>query len=323
MIKRVVCGFILLTTCMSRALSVQTKDVGISQRQDELPLLHCSQLEKQNQLMTSFSEKESEQDVKRVLVVEVSRQWPPACETNLVAVERVNHWSPACEISLIAVERVNSIGAVVCLEKSFIAVERISCIEPFQVLEMEESEIAFLEHPETLVAASSVAHRSTLMQMRWSSFFPVSKRFREIYGHRISDFQIEISRDIEGPYSGWVNFDWLTKQRHVGGCCRTRVRLRQISFGLKWAYPFLDCMDAYLGFGPSLGKITLHNKSCCVRQRKSKYLIGLMVKSGVRCYISEEIFIDFFVDYLLQRVHFDHHLEVGGLKAGIGFGVRF
>jgi len=181
-------------------------------------------------------------------------------------------------------------------------------------------EIAFGEKESAQLGSMYLPYK---VEFRSAAFFHSAKRFREIYGDVGPSFQFEASMRCFEIMEAWINVDWFSKQRSHGDCCHSRINLPNFSFGINYVYPFSRRFDLYCGGGPSLGRITLKNKSCCIREKKSKYILGVVFKSGVRYYIFDDLFIDLFVDYIVQRVDYKHHVDVGGLKTGLGIGVGF
>lgn len=79
-----------------------------------------------------------------------------------------------------------------------------------------------------------------------------------------------------------------------------------------------------MGAGPSFGRIWLKNKPHYREdERTTKTVFGGVVKSGIYYTITDCLFLDLFVDYLYQPVHFDKHVNIGGVKIGAGIGVKF
>lgn len=162
------------------------------------------------------------------------------------------------------------------------------------------------------------------LEIRSSAFFHVSDRFREIYGNVDPSYQVEASTPIYECMDVWANFDWFSaKGRSEGLRNPTRVSIANIGVGVKFPYQFCECFTAYAGIGPSLSRIWLKNKSSCVHERTSKLAFGGLLKTGVYYFITSCVFLDVFVDYLYQPVHFETHVDIGGLKVGGGIGMKF
>lgn len=162
------------------------------------------------------------------------------------------------------------------------------------------------------------------VEVRSAAFFHSSKLFREIYGNIGPCYELEASTPLCYCLDGWANFDWFSKHRKKD-CeeCASRVGIANISFGLKYPYCLCEQVTAYIGIGPSFSRIWLKEKSQCCRERLTKLVIGGVLKTGIYYFINECIFLDLFVDYLYQPVHFKRRVDIGGLKTGLGAGVKF
>lgn len=169
-----------------------------------------------------------------------------------------------------------------------------------------------------------MAEIESSLEIRSAVFFHSSHRFREIYGNVGGSYQLEASTKFNDCFETWVNFDWFSKHgKSEGFEDSTRVRIANISLGIKFPYQICEQFTAYFGIGPSLSRIWLKNDGQCSHERVSKLAIGGVLKTGVYYFINKCIFIDVFVDYLYQPVHFETHIDIGGFKTGVGVGVKF
>lgn len=168
------------------------------------------------------------------------------------------------------------------------------------------------------------ADTQTRVEIRAAGFIPSSERFRDVYRNIGASYQIEASTNIYGCADGWVNVDWFSKHGRACGCAgQTCVTIVNGSFGIR--IPFRTCgpLTPYLGIGPGFAQIRLRNKSGCCHETVSKFAVGGVLKTGVYYCINGCAFVDVFVDYLYQPVNFKTHVDIGGVKAGIGFGLKF
>lgn len=162
------------------------------------------------------------------------------------------------------------------------------------------------------------------VEIRSAAFFHSSERFRKIYGNAGASYQIEASTRLCSCLDGWANFDWFSRHGRSGGFCDpARASIANVSFGIKAPYQFCDQWMVYIGVGPSLSRIWLKSKSQCSHESVSKLALGGVLKTGVNYCIFRNIFMDVFVDYLYQPVHFKTHVDIGGFKTGAGLGVKF
>lgn len=164
----------------------------------------------------------------------------------------------------------------------------------------------------------------TSLEFRSAAFFHSSKRFREIYGNVSGSYQLEASTKFNECFDTFVNFDWFSKHgKSKGFNDPTKVSIASISLGPKFLYPFKNCFTAYIGIGPSFAKIWLKNRPKHRHERTSKLSVGGLLKTGVYYFVNRQLFLDLFVDYLYQPVHFHTHVDIGGVKTGLGIGYKF
>ncbi len=172
------------------------------------------------------------------------------------------------------------------------------------------------------------------VKVRSSAFIPQSKLFKHIYGNVAATVQIEGAGNLFRWVDGWANFTWLSKHGHsIGLHSGTKINIANFSFGLKAPWEFHDSFIAYIGIGPAFAKVWLHNHSVCTKKHVSKTSFGLVAKSGLYCFITDNLFFDIFLDYTYLPTHFrkqiiagvtrKHHPNVGGVMPGVGFGAAF
>ncbi len=161
------------------------------------------------------------------------------------------------------------------------------------------------------------------VEVRAAAFFPASSRCREVYGNVSPDFQIQAAASYCGCYEVWTNVDCFYHYRRQNSCCNSSETVINGSVGLNYVIPFCGCMDAYAGIGAAFGHIILKNETCCRDERVSKYAFGGVLKSGMRYYFDNCVFVDLFFDYIYQPVHFHKTIDVGGPKLGLGLGTSF
>ncbi|MBA3815637.1 MAG: hypothetical protein H0X29_03790 [Parachlamydiaceae bacterium] len=171
---------------------------------------------------------------------------------------------------------------------------------------------------------SALKANETSVEIRSAAFFHSSKLFREIYGNVSGSYQLEVATQLNQCVDGWANFDWFTKHgRSNEFNDPTRVNIANFSLGIKYPYQFCQNFSAYIGIGPSFSTIWLKNKSECNHSRTSRLAVGGILKTGIIYSINRCFFVDLFVDYLYQPVHFDRRVDIGGFKTGAGIGVKF
>lgn len=162
------------------------------------------------------------------------------------------------------------------------------------------------------------------VELRTAAFFPSSGLFRGIYGKVGTCYQAEGSAKWKNCWDLWSNIDWFTKHgESLGFRQPTRINILNFSLGIKYVYPFSRKCNAYIGLGPNLSVLWLKNNFLGHREKVSKRALGGIVKLGIQYFITDCYFLDLFVDYLYQPMHFKNHVNVGGFKTGIGLGTQF
>jgi hypothetical protein len=167
--------------------------------------------------------------------------------------------------------------------------------------------------------------RNFSIQARASAFIPYAQRFRSIYG-ATPCVGLEVTRNVRQHIAVWANGDAVFAcGSSIGFCNPTKVRIANLSLGLKFPYDVGCHSTLYFGTGPSFGALWLTNTSpfCC--EKVFQNAIGVAVKAGWDFLLNDRVFFAFFADYLYQPVRFTTlpcRLDCGGLKAGIGLGVR-
>ncbi len=173
---------------------------------------------------------------------------------------------------------------------------------------------------ENVVRASGLDNAG--VEIRSAGFFPTSGKFQKIYGKVSACYEFQATLESEN-FEGWVNVDWLTKKgRSIGLCDPTCVSIANTSFGINYLLHCTQRVTPYLGIGPSISYIWLHNNSCC-SERVSQLAYGVAVKSGFNFCVCKGLFLDLFVDYVYQPVNFQTKSNIGGFKLGLGLGYKF
>lgn len=94
------------------------------------------------------------------------------------------------------------------------------------------------------------------LEIRSAAFFHSSERFRDIYGNVGGNYQLEVSTKLYDYVDGWGNLDWFSKHGKSDGLKDpTRVRIGNISLGIKFPYRLCEQFTAYIGAGPTLSRI--------------------------------------------------------------------
>jgi hypothetical protein len=167
------------------------------------------------------------------------------------------------------------------------------------------------------------------LKLRAGGFIPSSGRFR--YAYRAVGPNVEVESAIKfarDPFELWANVNsfWQRGAHRKEFSCKRVGNMVNISFGMKFSTRIQGCMEPYIGFGPSFGwlDIWFDNSRSCKNETFNRWALGAVVKSGVMFYITPTVFLDVYLDYIYQPVHWrDIDIDVGGLRSGIGLGVAF
>ncbi len=164
----------------------------------------------------------------------------------------------------------------------------------------------------------------TRLELRAGAFIPNSSLYENIYGKLSPNFQLQSTIKCSDCFEYWTNFDWVVKHGHsIGFNDPTTVNIVNYSLGVNFLYDFGYRSTFYLGIGPSIGRIWVKNKSACLKEKIAKTFVAGVLKTGVYHDLSDYIFIDLFLDYLYQPVHFQKYVDIGGFRVGFGLGVKF
>ncbi len=160
-------------------------------------------------------------------------------------------------------------------------------------------------------------------QVRVDAFFPASDRFRHIYGTVAPSYEVEASRKLNSFIDIWANFDWFFKHGEAGCHTSTEITVANGSFGIKFPFKISKHVKVYVGLGPTFAGVWLENKTHCDHKHISKFSFGGIAKSGFIFSLNKHVFFDLFADYFYQPVHYKKHVNVGGLRTGLGLGYKY
>lgn len=164
----------------------------------------------------------------------------------------------------------------------------------------------------------------TDVALRAAAFYPTSSLFRKIYGDLLPSFQMEVNTPFGDRLDIWTNFEWVSQRGDSDGFNKpTSMHLATLGIGIKYLYPIREWYSAYLGLGPCIAEIALHNQTSCERTKVSRTAFGVIVKSGLLFQLNSNYFADFFLDYVYLASPFKTRADLGGVKLGAGLGVKF
>lgn len=137
------------------------------------------------------------------------------------------------------------------------------------------------------------------------------------------------------PFTVWLDAGYFEKKGHaLGRDDHTKIMLGTFTIGLKTIFDLADWLSFYAGAGPRLFLLKMHNETPFIRSIDNEINFGGGFQGGfwlypIPCY--RPFFLDLFVDYSWKkmRIHecelssanFD--LDVSGISAGVGLGIKF
>lgn len=183
------------------------------------------------------------------------------------------------------------------------------------------------------------------VEVRAAVFYHTSEKFRNQYGDFGPTYEVEASFSCDPCcYAFWANVGWFNdrgegKSNDCSGALRScvtcasgslvgnrptsKIDVLNFSLGIKFPYYFCDRLVGYFGIGPVIGNVWLETNTRFGRRKTSKVAYGGVVKLGLDYYITQCVFVDLFVDYLYETVRFKRNVDIGGVKGGVGLGLRF
>lgn len=168
-------------------------------------------------------------------------------------------------------------------------------------------------------------------QMRVAGFYPVSERFRDIYGSFAGEAQIETAKMVNKNWGLWCNCSYYPNTGHsIGLSSFTRINFIPISFGIKWMYSITSRLDFYIGGGVAFSLLDIEDTGGTALTHIHTWDTGWLTKSGFRYDLSHRFFLDLFCDYLFQQYDFATttcgierlNTDAGGVTVGLGIGFK-
>lgn len=141
------------------------------------------------------------------------------------------------------------------------------------------------------------------------------------------------------PLIVFVDGGYFQKEgQAVGGSLKTEIKVASLTLGLKAIYYFHDMIAGYVGAGPRLFMVAIHNHSAYIRGKDEAFGIGGGFDAGFWifpfyrfCNFSKNVFLDLFADYSLKTMKIESddaasdnsNVNIDSLTIGLGLGIRF
>lgn len=191
------------------------------------------------------------------------------------------------------------------------------------------------------------------LEVRGAYYYLPNKSIEKVYTSNWLDYQVEVAKRIHPFVEVWGGMCWANKHGHTRRKYgpysyafedKTKMSVLPVSLGLKAVYPLFPYVDVYMGAGVSYSFLRIKNfckehysdwglSHSPFKKAIYKNQFGGVFKLGFQVAMSTTTFLDFFVDYYLQRFHLSHkvdsrdifrrNVDCSGFKFGAGFGVYF
>lgn len=173
------------------------------------------------------------------------------------------------------------------------------------------------------------------VEARYSAFFPLSSRARDIYKDALPCLELQGNINVTDNIIGFLSAGYIwSSGRSIGLGDKTELSLIPVVLGGKYLWCISDSLEAYLGAGVAYTWLRTHDHSDFVRKHTHKGTFGGVAQAGFYYHLCNNVFFEGFVDYIYQRFHFGDRNEgnrfvegvnvnLSGLKVGVGVGTSF
>lgn len=179
-----------------------------------------------------------------------------------------------------------------------------------------------------------------------SYFSPASHSIKKTYSAAMVDYQIEVSRTVFCDWDLFFDIDYMTQSGKLPRLHRsTDLNIVPLSLGMRYYIPVYTNTWWYVGGGGCYTFTQIHNNTDCLKKNMKKWAFGGVFKTGLKYYLNDSLYANFFVDYFYQHCHLTKSdrrfrnscsfasgsnyvigkdmLNVGGLKIGGALGWAF
>lgn len=182
---------------------------------------------------------------------------------------------------------------------------------------------------------SSGTEKRWYFQIDPGYYYFTDSQMRRFFDNGGFTFRLETGYRFWGPMIVWIDAGYFQKEgSSIGGSKKVKLKLGTLTLGLKGIYHFNSYLAIYGGAGPRLFMMMIDNDSPFVRGEDNEIGIGGGFDAGFWFFpISKwpNFFIDTFVDYSWKKMKIaadqisslDFDVDISGISAGLGIGVRF
>ena len=159
---------------------------------------------------------------------------------------------------------------------------------------------------------------SVTVEVKGSFFYPTEQAFKDIYGSG-SIFGGEISLEILKNLDVWIGGDYFSQNGELTFTGEeSSLQIVPLGGGLKYWIT-----TGVLSFYGGAGVNYFNYKESNVIGDVKAGAVGIVAKVGAYLEPVNQFVIDFFIEYSYCRMTpADFTIDIGGIKAGIGIGVR-
>ena len=170
---------------------------------------------------------------------------------------------------------------------------------------------------------------------RFSAFFPLGSRAREIYNDALPCLELQVATVICDCWQPWFNAGYIWSDGNSIGCGnKTQLSVVPLSLGINYLFPLCDCVDWYIGAGALYSFLRTEDHSPYVHEHVRKNTWGGTARVGFYYQWTECLFLEGFLDYVYQEFDFStdedsdpyvvrNDVDLSALKLGVGLGYRF
>lgn len=177
--------------------------------------------------------------------------------------------------------------------------------------------------------AASVYTADVSIEFRAAKFYPSSKMVRNSYTHHLNSYDILLSKMIARDWDLYLSVGTM----HTHGAFqnhkdKTWLNFHPFTLGVRRYFPVTTKIKFYAGLGATYARLRVKERDHHHERRSKKWTPGAVVTGGVQYKLTQQLFLDFFVDYQHDKFHFSrghdrvkkHRFNMNGCRLGLGVG---